>query len=125
MGSNGALAAALSQKLGWYNLNTKELVAIIFGGAFLGFAVKVPLMPFHTWLPGAYAEAPAGTPMLLPGVMPTMGAYGFLRILLPIFSHQINWILTPFLGLSVTTIVFSPVAPLPSRALKRTLAHSS
>src|SRR5260370_24217635 len=122
MGRNGTRAAALSQKLGWYNLNTKELVAIIFGGAFLGFAVKVPLMPFHTWLPGAYAEAPAGTTMLLTGVMSKMGVYGFLRILLPIFSHQIHWILTPLLWLSVITIVFSAGAAFAQRDLKRVLA---
>ena len=53
--------------------------------AFLGFAVKVPLIPFHTWLPSAYAEAPTGTTMLLTGVMSKMGVYGLLRILLPIF----------------------------------------
>src|SRR5260370_40139995 len=90
MGRNGTLAAALSQQLGWYYLNTKELVALIFGGAFLGFAVKVPLMPFHTWLPGAYAEAPAGTTMLLTGVLSKMGVYGFVRILLPLCAHQIH-----------------------------------
>jgi len=125
MGRNGTLAAALSKNLGWYNLNTRELVVIIFGGAFLGFAVKVPLMPFHTWLPGAYAEAPAGTTMLLTGVMSKMGVYGFLRILLPIFPHQIHWILTPLLWLSVITIVFSAGAAFAQRDLKRILAYSS
>ncbi len=61
---------------------------LIFAGVFLGFAVKVPLMPFHTWLPAAYAEAPTGTTMLLTGVMSKMGVYGFLRILLPIFPSK-------------------------------------
>ena len=57
----------LSAKLGWHDLTTRPLALMIFAGAFLGFAVKVPLMPFHTWLPAAYAEAPTGTTMLLTG----------------------------------------------------------
>src|SRR5258708_19377886 len=60
MGRNGTLASALSVKLGWFNLSTSQLAGIIFAGAFLGFAVKVPLKPFHTWLPATYAEAPTG-----------------------------------------------------------------
>ena len=97
LGRNGTLASALSVKLGWYDLTAKQLALVIFGGVFLGFAVKVPLIPFHTWLPSAYAEAPTGTTMLLTGVMSKMGVYGFLRILLPIFSEQMRWILTPLL----------------------------
>ena len=125
MGRNGTLAAALSQKLGWYSLNSRELALIIFGGAFLGFAVKVPLIPFHTWLPRAYSEAPAGTTMLLTGVMSKMGVYGFLRILLPIFPAQIHLVLTPLLWLCVITIVFSAGAAFAQRDLKRVLAYSS
>src|SRR6266704_2578832 len=78
LGRNGTLASALSVKLGWYNLSTKELAMVIFGAAFLGFAVKVPLVPFHTCLPNTYAEAPTGTTMLLTGLMSKMGVYGFI-----------------------------------------------
>ncbi|MCX6896175.1 MAG: NADH-quinone oxidoreductase subunit M [Verrucomicrobia bacterium] len=70
---------------------------IIFLGALLGFAVKVPLMPFHTWLPTAYSEAPSATTMLLTGLMSKMGVYGFLRILLPIFPEQMQWLRTRLL----------------------------
>ena len=125
MGRNGTLASALSVKLGWYNLSTKELAMVIFAGAFLGFAVKVPLIPFHTWLPAAYAEAPTGTTMLLTGVMSKMGVYGFLRILLPIFPEQMRWLLTPLLWLAVITIIFSASAAFAQRDLKRVLAYSS
>ena len=78
---NGQLAPALAGKIGWHNLTPEQIALIIFSGAFLGFAVKVPLIPFHTWLPAAYAEAPTGTTMLLTGAMSKMGVYGFLRIL--------------------------------------------
>ena len=125
MGRNGTLASALSVKLAWYNLSTKELAMVIFAGAFLGFAVKVPLIPFHTWLPAAYAEAPTGTTMLLTGVMSKMGVYGFLRILLPIFPEQMRWLLTPLLWLAVITIIFSASAAFAQRDLKRVLAYSS
>src|SRR5205823_4441221 len=62
----------------------------IFLGVLLGLAVKVPLFPFHAWLPPAYAEAPTGTSMFLTGVMSKMGAYGFLRILWPIFTAPLH-----------------------------------
>src|SRR5205814_6106640 len=127
IGRNGTLASALSVKLGWYDLfQTKEgLAFVIFAGALLGFAVKVPLIPLHTWLPSAYSEAPTGTTMLLTGVMSKMGVYGFLRILLPIFPEQMRWILTPLLWLAVATIIFSAGAAFAQRDLKRVLAYSS
>ena len=125
LGRNGSLAGALSEKLTWYDLNTKPLALIIFGGVLLGFAVKVPLMPFHTWLPATYSEAPSGVTMLLTGVMSKMGVYGFIRILLPIFPQQINWVLTPLLALAGITIVFSACAAFAQKDLKRILAYSS
>ena len=125
MGRNGSLADALSKNLGWYDINTRPLAVIIFCGVLLGFAVKVPLMPFHTWLPATYSEAPSGVTMLLTGVMSKMGVYGFVRILLPIFPTQINWVLTPLLVLAVITIVFSACAAFAQKDLKRMLAYSS
>jgi NADH-quinone oxidoreductase subunit M len=125
MGRDGSLTSTLSAKLGWYDLNTRPLTLIIFAGVLLGFAVKVPLLPFHTWLPATYAEAPSPVTMLLTGVMSKMGVYGFLRILLPIFPQQINWVLTPLLGLAVITIIFSACAAFAQKDLKRMLAYSS
>lgn len=125
MGRNGTLAQLLPAKLGWFDLTAKQLVLVIFGGVLLGFAVKVPLMPFHTWLPATYAEAPTPVTMLLTGVMSKMGVYGFVRILLPIFPAQINALLTPLLWLAVITIVFSACAAFAQRDLKRMLAYSS
>jgi NADH-quinone oxidoreductase subunit M len=130
LGRNGTLASAFEVKLGWYNLTVRHLALVIFAGAFLGFAVKVPLIPFHTWLPSAYAEAPTGTTMLLTGVMSKMGVYGFLRILLPIFRHQIDTygshrVFTALLWIVVITIVYSAGAAFAQKDLKRILAYSS
>jgi NADH-quinone oxidoreductase subunit M len=122
----GGLDTALFAKLGGSFFKSKETLAtVIFLGVFLGFAVKAPLMPFHTWLPSAYAEAPTGTSMLLTGAMSKMGVYGFLRILLPLFPGQMRAMQTPLLCLAVVTIVFSAAAALAQRDLKRMVAYSS
>lgn len=119
------LAALLSAKLSWAGLPARTLAMLVFAGALLGFAVKVPLMPFHTWLPLTYAEAPTPVTMLLTGAMSKMGVYGFLRILLPIFSEQMRAALTPLLCLAVLTIVAGAFAAIAQRDLKRMLAYSS
>ena len=102
-----------------------NVATILFLGVFLGFAVKVPVIPFHTWLPAAYSEAPSSTTMLLTGAMSKMGVYGFLRILLPIFPEQTRALLTPLLWFAVATIVLSACAAFAQRDLKRMLAYSS
>ncbi len=123
----GRLVPALASRLGWHNLTTHWLAAVIFFGAFLGFAVKVPLLPFHTRRPAAYAEAPAGVTMLLTGLMSKMGVYGFIRILLPIFGEVMHWerVRVVLLVLAVVTIVFSAGAAFAQKDLKRILAYSS
>jgi NADH-quinone oxidoreductase subunit M len=122
---NGQLIPALAAKIGWHMFAPQQVALIIFCGAFLGFAVKVPLVPFHTWLPSTYAEAPTGTTMLLTGAMSKMGVYGFLRILLPIFYPEMQALRTPLLWLAVATIVLSAYAALAQKDLKRILAYSS
>jgi NADH-quinone oxidoreductase subunit M len=124
-GRTGELTSLLAIRLGWPELSTRALALVIFGGALLGFAVKVPLWPFHTWLPSAYAEAPTGVAMVLTGAMSKLGVYGLLRILLPIFPEPMRWVLTPLLWLAVATIVFSAWAALTQRDLKRIAAYSS
>jgi NADH-quinone oxidoreductase subunit M len=125
LGRNGTIPSSLSVQLGWYSLSVKTLTIIIFSGVFLGFAVKVPLLPFHTWLPDAYSEAPTGVTMVLTGVMSKMGVYGFLRILLPIFPEQMRWVLTPLLWLALLTIIVSAGSALAQKDLKRIFAYSS
>ncbi|MDB6024256.1 MAG: dehydrogenase subunit [Verrucomicrobiales bacterium] len=122
---SGELVSAIGAKLTWSKLSPNGLVMLIFFGALLGFAVKVPLIPFHTWLPTAYTEAPSSTSMVLTGVMSKMGVYGFLRILLPIFPEQLRAVLTPLLWLAVATIVLSAYAAFAQKDLKRIVAYSS
>jgi NADH-quinone oxidoreductase subunit M len=122
---NGGLTALLASKAGWAGVSATALASVVFFGVFLGFAVKVPLMPFHTWLPSAYAEAPTGVSMALTGVMSKMGVYGFIRILMPLFPDQMRAMLTPLLWLAVATIVLSSFAAFAQRDLKRMIAYSS
>ncbi len=97
----------------------------VFVGVFLGLAVKVPLWPFHTWLPSAYAEAPIGGSMFLTGVMSKMGVYGFLRILWPIFPAQLHAAAPCFLGLALAGVVLGAYAAMKQTDLKRMVAYSS
>jgi NADH-quinone oxidoreductase subunit M len=94
-------------------------------GVLAGFAVKVPLMPFHTWLPAAYSEAPSPVTMLLTGTMSKMGVYGMLRIALPLFGVQIAAMRTPLLVLAVATVVMGAWAAAAQKDLKRVFAYSS
>jgi NADH-quinone oxidoreductase subunit M len=103
----------------------KTLASAVFFGIFLGLAVKVPLVPFHTWLPAAYTEAPTGTAMLLTGAMSKMGVYGFLRILWPIFPEQMQTWRQPLLALAAATIVLPAAAAMVQKDLKRMVAYSS
>jgi len=125
LAQTGQLMPAVIAKLGWHYLTPQHLALLIFAGAFLGFAVKVPLIPFHTWLPATYAEAPTGATILLTGAMSKMGLYGFLRILLPIFGAQMQAVLTPLLWLAVATVVLSAYSALAQKDLKRIFAYSS
>jgi NADH-quinone oxidoreductase subunit M len=118
MAQTGALEQAVTAHLGPVTL----WLAI---GVLAGFAVKVPLMPFHTWLPAAYAEAPSPVTMLLTGAMSKMGVYGLLRIALPIFGPQIAQIRTPLLVLAVATVVMGAWAAAAQIDLKRVFAYSS
>jgi len=125
LAQSGQLMPAVVARLAWHRFTPEHVALILFAGAFLGFAVKVPLVPFHTWLPAAYSEAPTGTTIILTGAMSKMGLYGFLRILLPIFFPQMRQVLTPLLWLAVATIVLSAYAAFAQKDLKRIFAYSS
>jgi NADH-quinone oxidoreductase subunit M len=125
LAQTGDLMPQVIAGLGIHRFMPQHIAMIIFAGAFLGFAVKVPLIPFHTWLPAAYSEAPSGTTILLTGAMSKMGLYGFLRILLPIFYPQMQAVLTPLLWLAVATIVLSAYSALAQKDIKRIFAYSS
>jgi NADH-quinone oxidoreductase subunit M len=94
--------------------------------AFLAaFAVKVPMFPVHTWLPDAHTEAPTAGSVILAGILLKMGAYGFLRISLPLFPDAVHLFLTPMLALSALAIVYGAYVTLAQTDMKRLIAYSS
>jgi len=94
--------------------------------AFLGaFAVKVPMFPVHTWLPDAHTEAPTAGSVILAGILLKMGAYGFLRVSLPILPHGVQLFLKPMLVVSAVAIVYGAYVTLVQTDVKRLIAFSS
>ncbi len=116
--ADGTLGQKLATLGGWWP-------KAVFLGVLLGLAVKVPLWPFHTWLPSAYAEAPTGGSMFLTGVMSKMGVYGFLRLLWPLFPPQLHAASPCLLWLALGGVVLGAYAAMRQTDLKRMIAYSS
>jgi len=97
----------------------------IFGGMFMGFGIKVPIFPFHTWLPDAHTQAPTVGSVILAAVLLKLGTYGFVRIAIPILpGAAIDW--APFIGLlAVIGIIYGALGCLAQTDMKRLIAFSS
>ncbi len=97
----------------------------VFLAFFLGFAIKVPMFPFHTWLPDAHVEAPTAGSVILAGVLLKMGTYGFVRFSLPMFPWATMHFLKPMLILSLIGIVYGALVAMMQKDMKSLVAYSS
>src|SRR6266498_413916 len=98
---------------------------IAFWAFVIAFAVKVPLWPFHTWLPDAHTEAPTAGSMILAGVLLKLGAYGFLRLILPLYPVEAKYFAGALAFLATAAIVFGALASYAQTDFKRLVAYSS
>ncbi len=98
---------------------------LVFGGFFMGFGIKVPMFPFHTWLPDAHTQAPTQGSVILAAVLLKLGTYGFVRIAIPIFPEAAVW-WAPVIGvLAVIGIIYGALGCLAQTDMKRLIAFSS
>jgi len=97
----------------------------VFLAFFFAFAIKVPMFPFHTWLPDAHVEAPTAGSVILAGVLLKMGTYGFLRFNLPMFPDAAAHFTPHILVLSVVAIIYGALVAMIQKDLKKLIAYSS
>ena len=97
----------------------------IFGGMFIGFGIKVPMFPFHTWLPDAHTQAPTGGSVVLAGVLLKMGTYGFVRIAMPMLPEAWRdwaWVI---IVVGIVSVVYGALVALAQTNVKRMVAYTS
>ena len=109
------------QKLGFPH----DLQYWVFLAFFVGFAIKVPMFPFHTWLPDAHVEAPTAGSVILAGVLLKMGTYGFVRFSLPMLPWATMHFLKPMLILSLIGIIYGALVAMMQKDMKSLVAYSS
>jgi NADH-quinone oxidoreductase subunit M len=106
-------------------MSVSTVKTIAFWAFTIAFAVKVPVWPFHTWLPDAHTEAPTAGSMILAGVLLKLGAYGFIRLVLPLYPNEAKYFAGALAFLAVAAIVFGAFGSFGQTDFKRLVAYSS
>jgi NADH-quinone oxidoreductase subunit M len=104
---------------------TLDVQRLLFLGFFASFAVKVPLVPLHTWLPDAHTEAPTAGSVLLAAVLLKMGTYGLLRFAIPLFPDAAREMVPIVMALAIVGIIYGALVAIMQKDLKRLVAYSS
>ncbi|HEY9076817.1 MAG TPA: NADH-quinone oxidoreductase subunit M [Anaerolineaceae bacterium] len=113
------------KQLSIFGLSTSAVKAIAFWAFVVAFAIKVPVWPFHTWLPDAHTEAPTAGSMILAGVLLKLGAYGFLRLVLPLYPMESRQFGGALAILATLAIIFGALSAFSQNDFKRLVAYSS
>ena len=108
-----------------FGLPSHTVKSIAFWAFVIAFAIKVPVWPFHTWLPDAHTEAPTGGSMILAGVLLKLGAYGFIRLVLPLFPAEAAQFSGWLAALATAAIIFGALSAAAQKDFKRLVAYSS
>ena len=110
----------------WYNAGIASHLQLWCFAAFaLAFAIKVPMFPFHTWLPDAHVEAPTAGSVILAGVLLKMGTYGFMRFAMPLYPHAAHAAAPLMIALAVIGIVYGALVAMVQKDVKKLVAYSS
>ena len=102
-----------------------SLSKIFFIAMFIGFAIKVPIFPFHTWLPHAHVQAPTAVSVILAGVLLKMGTYGFLRLAFPIFPQAAIYFADGIAWLGLINVIYGALCAMAQTDMKKLIAYSS
>ncbi len=112
--------------LEWYRLILPENIQYwLFVAFFLGFAIKVPMFPFHTWLPYAHGQAPTIGSVILAAVLLKMGTYAFIRFSLPLFPDASVFFMYPVAVLAIIMIIYTAMVAYAQKDIKQVVAYSS
>lgn len=110
----------------WYLLQVPFKAQLwLFGAFFLGFAIKVPMFPFHTWLPYAHGQAPTIGSVILAAVLLKMGSYGFVRFSLPLFPDATVYFLIPVAIICIIMVIYAAMIAYAQEDMKQVIAYSS
>ncbi len=129
----GIIALYLMQQPHTFNMLTmiqnndyaRAFQLIVFLAFFIGFAIKLPMFPFHTWLPDAHVEAPTAISVILAGVLLKMGAYGLLRIAYPMFPLAVEFFSFPIAVFGLINMIYGAFCAMAQSDLKKMVAYSS
>lgn len=110
----------------WFNVDLPYNIQLwLFVAFFLGFAIKIPIVPFHTWLPHAHTQAPTIGSVILASILLKMGSYGFIRFSLPLFPDATIFFLYPIAILAIIMIIYTSFVAFAQKDMKKLIAYSS
>lgn len=125
----GVLAGQQGKTFSFFDLTTIHIDQTtgrwLFLGFFIAFAIKAPLVPFHTWLPDAAGQSPAGAAVLVVGVLDKIGTYGMLRFCLELFPEASKWFAPVAIALAIIGVVYGAILAIGQVDLKRLIAYTS
>jgi len=117
--------ASFQNMAGTVALQSHTFQVLLALALFVGFAIKVPMFPFHTWLPDAHVQAPTAGSVILAGILLKMGTYGFLRFLLPIVPTATKELMPWFMGLALIGVIYGALVAMIQKDMKKLVAYSS